>query len=66
LLNEAFDSGALCNTTARAVRVDIIVEVHGETLIGRNLHADRFRSKVKKQLIHECGVNLFTVRDADH
>jgi hypothetical protein len=36
LLNEAFDSGALCNTTARAVRVDIIVEVHGEVSENRS------------------------------
>ena len=63
LMNEAYDSGALCNTVAKGVRVDIRMEIHPKKTIGENADLERFRSRVRHQLL-ACGVNINVVGDA--
>jgi hypothetical protein len=38
IVNEAFDSGVLRNMTRRAVRIDMIIEVHGKVRVPKEIH----------------------------
>ena len=57
LVNEAYDSGILCDYVKRGNMLDLLVEFHTEKLIGRNDDLRRYYEEVKENLLG-CGVNV--------
>jgi FkbM family methyltransferase len=64
VLNEAYDSGILCKYAERAVRIDILVEAHPASVVGKaNDALIHWREKVQPELKF-CGVHVVLVSDA--
>jgi hypothetical protein len=65
VLNEAAESGILCDFVSRAVQVDILCEIHSKDVVGTLDAMERFRREVKPTLEGLCGVNLHLTMEAD-
>jgi FkbM family methyltransferase len=64
VLNEAYDSGILCKYAEHAVRIDILVEAHPSSVVGKSNDAlIHWREKVHPELKF-CGVHVVPVSDA--